>query len=387
MPLRVRGFQFGAATAGIKASGRPDVGVIACAAGTIGAGVFTQNRVVAAPVIVSRAALARCRGAVRGVVVNSGNANACTGARGLADAKAMAARTAAALGVPAGRVVVASTGVIGVPLPMRAVDRGIAAAAASLGPDLAPFAEAILTTDRAAKTARARAGSATLIGCTKGAGMIAPNMATTLTFVCTDARLPLPALDRAVRRAADATFNSLTVDGDTSTNDMLLVLASGAAARAPTAAEFERALERLLADLAHQLMRGGEGVHHVVTVRVDGARSTADARAVARAIATSSLVKTAIAGGDPNWGRFLAAAGNAGVAIRPDRIDAWLDRVPIVRGGCGVGGAAAERRAAAVMRRPEYTLRLHLHQGRASGHCLACDLSHEYVSINADYRT
>jgi len=353
----------------------------------VGSAVFTSNDVKAAPVLVSRAALARARGDVRAVVVNSGNANACTGDAGMADARAMIAATAAAVGVPRKHVLVASTGVIGQRLPLARVEAGIGAAAATLGRGFDRFAEAILTTDRGAKTARRRVGGATLIGCTKGAGMIAPNMATTLTFVCTDAKLSRAALDRATRRATEQTFNAITVDGDTSTNDMLLVLASGASGATPGGKAFDQALTDLLGDLAVQLMRGGEGVHHVVTVHVGGAKSVAAATAAARAIANSPLVKTAIAGGDPNWGRFLSAAGNAGIRLRPERVDIWLDRVPIVRGGQAAPGPDLEARAARVMQRPEYTLRLDLGAGTAQARYLACDLSHEYVSINADYRT
>jgi glutamate N-acetyltransferase/amino-acid N-acetyltransferase len=396
MSFRCSGFRFGAAAAGIKSTGAVDVGVIVSDQPATAAALFTRNRVKAAPVKVSRAALTRSGGVAQAVVVNSGNANACTGAAGAADARRMLAVTGAALAIPTPHVLVASTGVIGQRLPMARVEQGIHAACAGLAADgFAAFAHAILTTDRRAKLARRRVTLGgrriTLLGCTKGAGMIAPNMATTLTFVVTDAPLLASAARAALVAAAASTFNAIIVDGDTSTNDMLLLLghrpgiapALGRAHIGP----FTAALTDLLAELCRALVRDGEGVHHVVTVHVRGARSEADARRVARAIAVSPLCKTAIGGRDPNWGRFLCAAGNAGAVFDPDRADLWLDRVPIVKGGVGALDARGDARARQVMAQPTYTLCLDLHAGRAEARALACDLSHEYVTINADYRT
>jgi glutamate N-acetyltransferase/amino-acid N-acetyltransferase len=393
--MKCPGFRFGAVRAGIKQSGALDVGVIAADQPASCAAIFTSNQVKAAPVVVSQKALARSRGLAQAVVVNSGNANACTGPGGELDARDMIATAATALGVRRGHVMVASTGVIGKRLPMERVRAGIAAAAGELGADQAPFAQAILTTDRAAKTARGRVllgdPRATLMGCTMGAGMFAPNLATTLTLVTTDAAIAPAALEAALRSAASETFNAITVDGDTSTNDMILVMASGAAGNKPvrgaTAAAFERALAGVLDELARALMRGGEGVHHVATVRVTSARNREDARRVARTIANSPLVKTAISGQDPNWGRLLCAAGNAGVKLDPRRLSLWLDRVRVVVDGAEARGKNLEQRAAAVMARPEYTITVDLAAGRAEAQYLACDLSHEYVSINADYRS
>lgn len=389
-----KGFRFAGVAAGIKKKGGLDVGVIAADAPAAVAAVFTGNRVKAAPVRLSMAALRAARGRARALVVNSGNANACTGRQGAADARAMAAATARAVGARPGEVLVASTGVIGEPLPMARVQAGIAAAGAALttgGWD--DFARAILTTDRQAKTARRtlRVGGhpLTLLGCTKGAGMIAPNMATTLTFVVTDARVAPAALARATRAAVTPTFNAIAVDGDTSTNDMLAVMASGQTGPAlagKTLAAFTAALTELCADLATQLMRDGEGVHHVVTVRVRGAASARAAHAVARRVATSPLVKTAIAGGDPNWGRILCAVGNAGIALDPDRVGLAIGDVVVVRRGARAPGYD-EARAAAVMQAPTYAVTIDLGAGSASASFLACDLSHEYVSINADYRS
>ncbi len=396
MASTIAGFRFGAHAGGIKASGAPDVAIMASDRPAAAAAVFTRNRVVAAPVELSRRALARSGGFAQAVVVNSGNANACTGRRGMIDARAMAASAAAALGVKRDLVLVASTGVIGVPLPMDKVTPAIERAAAAARPArFADFSSAILTTDRGPKTAKRslRAGgvAVSLAGCTKGAGMIAPNMATTLTFVATDARVSPRELDRCLREAADATFNSICVDGDTSTNDMILVMANGAAggraASRKEIASFGEALHDLLDELARKLMRDGEGVHHVVEVVVQRARTREQARQIARTIASSPLVKTAFAGGDANWGRILAAAGRAGVDLRQERLALSIGGVPIVAGGVRSGGPSAERRAEAAMQRPSYSVVLDIGEGKATASTLACDLSHDYVTINADYRT
>jgi glutamate N-acetyltransferase/amino-acid N-acetyltransferase len=388
------GFRFAGACGGIKKKGGLDLGLIAAEAPASAAAIFTRNRVRAAPVRVSQAALARSGGRARGIVVNSGNANACTGPRGAADARRMARLAGREIGAAPGEVLVASTGVIGQPLPMEKVEAAIRSASLALYEEgFAAFAEAIMTTDRRPKIARRSVTIARrpviLLGCTKGAGMIAPNMATTLTFVVTDAQLAPDALDRALRAAAEPSYNAIAVDGDTSTNDMLAALASGrgpAIASERDRARFADALGELCLDLATQLMRDGEGVHHVVTIDVRGAASDAAARAVARRVATSPLVKTAIAGADPNWGRILCAIGNAGVAIRPDKIAVALDDVPVAERGTA-SPTLDEKRASGVMRRPAYTIAIDLGQGRGAARFLACDLSHEYVSINADYRS
>ena len=396
MAWTCNGFRFAGVSAGIKTNGAKDMALIASDRTATAAAVFTQNRVAAAPVKVSKAALKKSGGKARAVVINSGNANACTGERGKADARRMVDRVAEALDTPPETVLVSSTGVIGVPLHVDRVDAGIDAAIAALATDgFDDFADAILTTDKSAKKARQRltidGADITLLGCTKGAGMIAPNMATTLSFVATDARIAPAALQPLLAAAADATYNAITVDGDTSTNDMIGVLANGAAGnrslRGKAARQLGDALAALLSELAHALMRDGEGVHHVVTVRVRGAKTDTAARKVAREIANSSLVKTAIAGKDPNWGRFLAAAGNAGVALSPQKLSLRLDDVVIAERGVGVSHGAVETQAAAVMAKPSYELVVDLGAGDAEASYLACDLSHEYVTINADYRT
>jgi glutamate N-acetyltransferase/amino-acid N-acetyltransferase len=384
----IDGFRFAGVASGIKATGKRDLGLIVCDRPASAAAVFTRNRMAAAPVGVSRALLESAGGLASGVVVNSGNANAATGPRGVKDARAMV-KQAARSAPRGGAMLVASTGVIGVPLPMDRVERGIADAAGGLAADrFTDFADAILTTDRARKiaerTAVTRAGGFRLIGCTKGAGMIAPDMATTLSFVATDAEVGPGPLARALRAACAETYNAITVDGDTSTNDMICVLASGASRVRPSPAALTEALRDLLDDLARQLMHGGEGVHHVVTVRVIGAARAADAVKVARRIANSPLVKTAIAGADPNWGRIVCAAGNAGVDFDPARLALRIGDVPVVRRGAPIAGAWHPA-ARAVMGRPDYEIVLDLGDGDASGRYLACDLSHDYVSINADY--
>ncbi len=389
----VKGFRFAGVAAGIKKKGGPDVGLIAADAVASTAAVFTQNRVRAAPVLLSESHLRATRGWTRGVIVNSGNANACTGKAGAADARAMAAAAAGAIDARAGELLVCSTGVIGQPLPIDRVVAGAVAAGGALREDgFADFAAAILTTDRgpkvASRTVKLGRAAVTLVGCTKGAGMIAPNMATTLTFVATDAAIAPAALRRATRAAVEPTFNAIAVDGDTSTNDTLAVFASGGspALSAPLAAKFTAALTDLLGDLATQLMRDGEGVHHVVTIAVRGAATARAAAAVARRIATSPLVKTAIAGGDPNWGRILCAVGNAGVGLAPDRLGLTIGDVAVVRRGTLAPGYD-EAAAAAVMKSSAYAITVDLGGGTARAQMLACDLSHDYVSINADYRS
>jgi glutamate N-acetyltransferase / amino-acid N-acetyltransferase len=305
----------------------------------------------------------------------------------------MAARAAVVFGCPSQEVVVASTGVIGNPLPMPQVRDGIAAAGAALHVGgFADFADAILTTDKrpkmAARRVRIDGAWVTLVGCTKGAGMIMPNMATTLTFVVSDMGVSAAQLRTATRAAVAPTYNAIAVDGDTSTNDTLTVMTSGASrvATAPAAAAFTDALHELLAELARQLMTDGEGVHHVVTIEIRGAASAAAAARIAQRVAISPLVKTAIAGADPNWGRLLCAVGNAGVPVNPDALSLAIGKVPTVsRGAVRKGWDEAAARAA--MQQPSYTIAIDVGMGDHSARYLACDLSHEYVNINASYRS
>lgn len=391
----VAGFRFGGIAAGIKQSGKPDLALLVADEDVAAAAVFTQNRVKAAPVLLSRERVRA--GSARGVLVNAGNANACTGEAGMAAAKESTRAFAEGIGCKPKRMLVASTGIIGVPLPVeKIVGHREALLAATRADGFDDFARAILTTDKGPKTARVNftlgRKKVRMMGCTKGAGMISPNMATTLAFVATDAAVAPAFLRTALRGAADATFNVISVDGDTSTNDSLFVLASGRAGNAqieatggPAGSTFRSALRDLLEQLAVQIVRDGEGATKVVTIEVAGARSDRDALRVARRIGASPLVKTALFGADPNWGRILCAVGNAGVEIEPARVDITVGDVQLVKAGVGVSGMAEA--AHAVMKQNVYPIRVHLHGGKATARHITCDLTREYVTINADYST
>ena len=394
-----QGFIAAAVAAGIKQSGRPDLVLVAADRDCAAAGVFTRNRVAAAPVLLDRATLAAGRAALRGVLINAGNANACTGEPGLADAREMQRLAAAALGTRSEQLLVMSTGVIGVPLPMTRVAAGVAALAPllSAGGGLAA-AEAIMTTDtrpkRAAVVVDLPGGQVTIGGMAKGAGMIHPDMATLLGVLTTDAVVAPDVLDSSLREAVAASFNAISIDGDTSTNDSIILFANGAVGVAvaddESRARFAAALTDLCVQLAQMIVRDGEGATRFVTLVVSGAASTVDARRVADTIATSPLVKTAFAGGDPNWGRIMMAAGRSGAALDPARlalsvIATGAPPLLLVRGGTPTGYAEAD--AAAVFAQPEFTVHLDLGLGDGAATLWTTDLSHEYVSINADYRT
>ncbi|MEM1244989.1 MAG: bifunctional glutamate N-acetyltransferase/amino-acid acetyltransferase ArgJ [Acidobacteriota bacterium] len=360
------------------------------------AGALTLNQVQAAPVHYCREILER--GTARAVLVNSGNANACTGEQGMEDTRAMAKACAAALGVDASEVLVASTGVIGVRLDMPPILAAVPTVAAELGAEDArgaAAAEAILTTDTVPKAAALQcetsSGTVTLGGMTKGSGMIAPAMAvphaTTLAFVTCDAAVDVDDLRRVLARANEATFNSITVDGDTSTNDTLCVLANGAAGGPSLKGEdldlFERALTELLGYLARSIVYDGEGATRLIEVRVVGAQSEADARAVAQTVANSPLVKTAFHSGEPNWGRFLMATGRAPAAVEEARVSIALNGTTIVEGGRGCLDDLEV--VAEGMRRPEVVLQIDLGLGSGTAAVWTCDLSQQYVHINASY--
>lgn len=390
------GYLAGAAAADIrgKGDGRTDVALLFSARPAVPAAVFTTNRVQAAPLHLTRRHV--LGGAIRAVVVNSGNANACTGPRGEADALATAGAAASALDVPVKQVVVASTGVIGVPLPLARVEKGVRLAAASLSVEGGPTAAAaILTTDTFVKQAsvRVRIGSVpvTIGGMAKGSGMIHPNMATMLAFLTTDAAVAAGAWQRLLGRVVARTFNRITVDGDTSTNDMVLALANGAAGvpeldeASPGWAVFARGLESVALSLARDIARDGEGATRLIEVAVRGAADEDEAVAVARTVAGSSLVKTAVHGADANWGRILAAAGRSGVPLEPERVDIWIGPVQVAAAGQGLSFAEDEARR--VMTRDVVTLVLDLGRGTAEAVAFGCDLSSGYVEINAHYRT
>ena len=394
-----RGFGAAAVAAGIKQSGRPDLVLVAADRDCAAAGVFTRNRVPAAPVLLDRETLAANGAALRGVLINSGNANACTGEPGLADAREMQRLAAAAVGARPEQFLVMSTGVIGVPLPMGRVRAGVAALAPRLAAGGGPAAaEAIMTTDtrpkRAAVEVDLPGGRVTIGGMAKGAGMIHPDMATMLGVLTTDAAIAPDVLDASLREAVAASLNAISIDGDTSTNDSVVLLANGAAGVAvaddESRARFTAALTDLCVHLAQLIVRDGEGATRFVTLVVSGAETAADARHAADTIATSPLVKTAFAGGDPNWGRIVMAAGRSGAALDPARLALWVEApgappLQLVRGGTPTGYAEAD--AAAVFAQPEFTVRLDLGLGDGVATLWTTDLSHEYVSIKADNRT
>lgn len=396
-----RGFRTAAVRAGIKkpaADGeRPlDLALIVSdSTETTAAGVFTTNVVAAAPVILSRRHLAQNRGRARAVVVNSGNANACTGRRGLRTAEETTRAAAQLLGVTPNQVLVASTGVIGVPLRSELIVSQLPALVQTLSADdPSGLARAIMTTDTFPKcsafTTRLAGKPVYLAGVAKGAGMIHPRMATMLSFITTDAGIAPPLLGKMLRAAVNASFNRLTVDGDTSTNDTVIVLASGLSgvqvrSGTPDAARFLAGLTELSETLAKMIARDGEGAKKLVTVEVRGARTPADADRIARAIANSPLSKTAIAGNDPNWGRFICAAGYSGARFDPSKVAIHVNGLALCRRGLDTGFDEAEAKHA--LDQQEVTLRLDLHQGKAAARIWTCDLTHDYIAINASYRT
>jgi glutamate N-acetyltransferase/amino-acid N-acetyltransferase len=377
---------------------KPDLALLASDAPAAAAGVFTTNRVCAAPVKYSRAALAGTRGRARAVVINAGNANACTGAKGARDAKRMAQLAAARLGCKTYEVLVCSTGVIGHPLPMDKLEKGIPALVRGVAKRRVhgEFARAIMTTDLVRKTAgaRVRIGGRTVrvAGACKGSGMIAPRLATMLGFVATDAAVAPDVLQTALSAVADETFNCVTVDGDTSTNDTLLVLASGAAGNAPiTRAEgreyeaFRAALYHVCDSLSRQIAADGEGAQHLVTVFVGGARNDAQARVLARTIAESPLVKTAIAGNDPNWGRIVCAAGRCGVKIVPEECSLTVCGHELFRDGQPLPFDVAK--VSKALDGGEVSVVFMAGSGPGRARFYTCDFTHGYITINADYHT
>jgi glutamate N-acetyltransferase/amino-acid N-acetyltransferase len=388
-----QGFRAAAVAAGIKPSGNPDITLIVSDRPAAAAGLFTRNRVVAAPVQVSREHLAD--GSARAIAVNAGNANACTGADGMAAARRMAEHTARLLEIDPREVLVASTGVIGRPLPIDRVEAGLTAAAAALSPDGGPAAaRAIMTTDTRPKEIAVEVavdgGTFRLGGICKGSGMIQPNMATMLAFLTTDAEIWPEVLQSALAGAVEQTFNCVTVDGDTSTNDSLFLLANGAsgvriAPGSPAYQAFCDGLLHVCTYLAKELARDGEGATKLVEIQVGGARTPSQARKVGKSIANSPLVKTALFGNDPNWGRILCAAGYSGVAIDQDRLALTLCGYPLVREGEPV--EYDEATVSRAMRAPEVLIQLELGQGSAASTVWTCDFSYDYVRINAEYTT
>jgi len=391
------GFRAAAIAAGIKKTpGALDLALIVSDARTTSAaGLFTTNRVVAAPVIVSRRNLTESGGRARAILVNAGNANACTGRAGIRAAQETTRATAKLLGLRPSQVLVASTGVIGVPLKHDLILRQLPALQQSLSTDRAgAVADAIMTTDTFAKSCvlrgMIRGTPLHIAGIAKGAGMIHPRMATMLCFITTDADIDPPPLQKLLRSAVDVSFNRITVDGDTSTNDTVLVLASGMSgakiqASKESGAMFQAGLTEVCQTLARMIARDGEGATKLVKIEVTRAQSAADADRIARAIANSPLVKTAIAGSDPNWGRIICAAGYSGAEFDPGRVDIFINDFVMVRRGLDAG--FDEAGASRELDKKELTIRVDLHEGKASAYIWTCDLTHDYITINASYRT
>jgi glutamate N-acetyltransferase/amino-acid N-acetyltransferase len=397
----VNGIEIGFAEAGIKKPNRKDVLVMKLAEGATVSGVFTLNRFCAAPVQVSKANLEAVKNGgapIRALVVNTGNANAGTGEPGLANAQATCAEVARLLGLDAQQVLPFSTGVILEPLPVQKIVAGLPAAIANLKADnWFNAAEAIMTTDTqpkaASRTVSIGGHTVTLTGISKGAGMIKPNMATMLGYVACDARVAQPVLDELVKYAADRSFNSITIDGDTSTNDSFMLIATGAGTLeidAASGADYEalkEAVTEISRNLAQQIIRDGEGATKFMTITVEQGRDLAECRKIAYAIAHSPLVKTAFFASDPNLGRILAAVGYAGVDdLDVTRLDMYLDDVWVAKSG-GRNPDYKEEDGQRVMKQSEITVRVTLARGEAAATVWTCDLSHDYVSINADYRS
>ncbi len=393
------GFRAAAVAAHIKYADRLDLAVIVSDRNCAAVGVFTQNQVAAAPVLVDKETLERDNGRIRTIIANAGNANASTGRPGLANAHTTQQIAATSLGCDPEQVLLLSTGVIGVQLPMDRLQAGIESAAGQLSPDNGlAAAQAIMTTDTHPKHLAVQVelpgGVVTIGGMAKGSGMIHPNMATMLGVVTTDALIAPELLDGMLGTAVNASFNRISVDGDTSTNDTVLLLANGASGvlinDAASIEPFQAALTYLCTQLAQMIVRDGEGATKFVEIQVTGAPTASDAHAIAATIATSPLVKTAFAGSDANWGRILAAAGRAGVSFDQNQVELWIgidstDELQLVAQGTPTGYQEAD--AARIFAQSAFKIRLDLGSGRASDTMWTSDLTHEYVSINADYRT
>ena len=392
------GFRFAATACGLKKTGALDLGLLCSDEPASAAAVFTQNLVVAAPVLISKENLRKSNGRMRGVVVNAGNANCATGSAGHAAAQRTVAEAAKRLGCQPEELFVCSTGVIGVPLPVDKILRALPVIARHRRPSARSFAElslAICTTDTRPKTAAASfkmSGKRIhFVGCAKGAGMIHPNMATMLAFVVTDAAIAPGLLQKTLCDVTSRTFNAISVDGDTSTNDTLLVLANGAAGapsiKSGSAAHraFTAALEDVCRSLALQIVADGEGAQRVIEIEVRGAKSERAARRIAETIATSPLVKTAFAGGDPNWGRIFAAAGRSGVSFDPSLVDIHMAGIPVLRRGQPLN--FNERAASNRLLAKHVPIIVNMRAGSAVARYWTCDFTAEYVRINASYRT
>jgi len=387
------GFKAAGVAAELKKKGKKDLGLICSRVPANVAGVFTKNRVKAAPVLLDMELIKS--GVCQAVIVNSGSANCCTGEQGMRDAEAMASLAASELGISNDLVFVASTGVIGEPLPIEKIKTAIPDLVKSLQPEGIPdLARSIMTTDTVPKMVSAQGivegKTFTVTGVAKGAGMIRPDMATMLCFVCTDVGAAPEILKETLVKAAHRSFNRITIDGDTSTNDTVLVMAnglSGAVIRSVAQRDiFQKVLDEIFLDLAKQLIRDGEGVTKLVEIMVRGAVSDSDAWKVADTVAHSPLVKTSFFGEDANWGRIVGAVGRADAKVDPDKIDIYFDDIQLVKAGISCG-KAVEAEATKVLKKSEFVVTVDLNMGRGSDLMYTCDFSVDYVKINADYRS
>ena len=389
----VPGFLASSVSAGLKKRGELDLSLIFSQKKAVAAGVFTTNKVKAAPVLLSQKRIKK--GSIRAVVANTGYANACTGIRGMNDAIQTAEMVARELEIDPEETVVASTGVIGTYLPFNLIKEAIPDLVKSLSPNgFKSVAEALMTTDSFPKVSyfEGNAGGHPfhLLGLAKGAGMIMPNMATMLSFLLTDINIDSQTLWPIFRSAAECTFNRITVDGETSTNDMVLIMANGVAGNRSlnrsAIKEFERGLTDVMGELAYMIAKDGEGATKVVVIEVKGAATKDDANIAARAIGNSNLVKTAIFGQDPNWGRIMAALGRSEIKMEENKVQIWIEGIKIVDGGL-MTSEKEEREAAEEMKKGQITIIIHLNQGRWKDRITTCDLTYDYIRINADYRT
>jgi glutamate N-acetyltransferase/amino-acid N-acetyltransferase len=387
------GFKASGIASGLKKNSEKDLGLIFSKVPANVAAVFTKNRVQGAHVLLDRERIKS--GLCQAVVVNSGNANCCTGKQGINDAKTMAMLCASELGISEELVLVASTGVIGEPLPIEKIKKaspGLVKALAAEG--FYDLAEAIMTTDTVPKIVSTQGNikgkTFTITGIAKGSGMICPNMATMLCFICTDIKASSAFLKKALCSATKRSFNRITIDGDMSTNDTVIIMANGVSEAVVQSSiknnSFQNALNEVMITLAKKLIKDGEGATKLVEIIVKGALSDTDAYKIAGIVANSNLVKTAFFGEDANWGRIVAAAGRADVPVNPDKIDIFFDDIMMVKNGLGCG-KASEAESTKVLKKPEFTVLIDLHQGKGFSSVLTCDFSIDYVKINADYRS
>jgi len=373
------GFRIAATAAGIKKSGL-DLGLLYSDRPATTAVVFTKNAFPAAPILVTRAHLKASGNTTRAILVNAGNANAVTGEAGMNAARQCAVELAKHLGCTPAEIFISSTGVIGRPLPVDKIVAAISSLVRTMSSREADtFSRAIMTTDTVPKVATSNAGGVRMLGFAKGSGMIHPNMATMLCYILTDARIEFAALDKALRSAVDLSFHSMTVDGDTSTNDTVAVLANGASGVSPSAEAFTAQLTGVCQTLAKAIARDGEGATKFVELTIEGAPSDAAAREIGRTIARSPLVKTAIYGCDPNWGRLICAVGNSGIPLSGEKVELFIDDVPLIDGDLKL---AAEK-----LKSKEVRIRVALHSGSGKATVWTCDLTEQYIHINADYTT